>query len=78
MAVLFRHLDDYGFRDVDPNNHRLTIIGLRYNIVNEDIKCTNIVIPDITDIPEGTLTMVSDPTQEDTSNRSDQDGTSTF
>ena len=53
LAEMFKHLDDTGLEDSDPNKRSLSIIGKRHTIVNQEIPSNNLTLPDITDIPDG-------------------------
>ena len=71
---MLQQIDDYGVRDVDPKMQRLSIIGERHNIVQQDVPTTNHIIPNITDIPEGIdLTKNSEILNNDSYETSDQE-----
>ena len=74
IVDMLQQIDDYGVRDVDPNMRRLSIIGERHNIVQQDVPTTNHIIPNITDIPEGfDLTKNSEILNNDSYETSDQE-----
>ena len=56
---MFERIDYCDVRDVDPNNHCLTLIGQKYKIVYQTIAQSPSIIPDILDIPDGILNMMS-------------------
>ena len=59
MAETFKQLDDTSLQDTDPNKRSLTMVGQRHNIVNQQIPTSNLIIPDITDIPDGITVNIS-------------------
>ena len=74
IVDMLQQIDDYGVRDVDPKMRRLSIIGERHNIVQQDVPTTNHIIPNITDIPEGIdLTKNSEILNNDSNETSDQE-----
>ena len=70
FADMFRQLEDYGIRDVNPKQRSLKIISQRHKIVKQDIPSIRATIPDITDIPDGikTTTMASSGSIESNNN----------
>ena len=52
VAELFHNAENFGIREVDSSKRKLSVIGNRYDIVNQNLPTSDIHNNDITEIPD--------------------------
>jgi len=55
MNELFQHADNFGIREVNPSERKLSLIGNRHDIVNQNLPTSDIQNIDITDTPDNII-----------------------